>query len=59
VAFFLGRVKRRTFIQIGLFCMGLAMFGFASTTLVKDNITQFLIFTFMARFLQGFSSSAI
>lgn len=44
---------------MGLFCMGIAMFGFAIASWFHTNLHVFIIMTFATRFLQGFSSSAI
>ena len=39
--------------------MGVSMFGFAIASWFHSNLSVFIVITFMTRFLQGFSSSAI
>lgn len=61
IGFFLRRFRRRNFVQMGLFCMGLAMLGFAVASWFSDRPGLYIFYgiTFATRFLQGFSSSAI
>lgn len=58
IGYFLTKVKRRNFVQFGLFSMSIAMFGFALASKVNTN-SGFLIMAFITRFVQGFASSSI
>lgn len=58
IGYFLTKVKRRNFVQFGLFSMSIAMFGFALGSYATTN-SGFLATTFVTRFIQGFASSSI
>ena len=58
IGILLTKIKRRSFVQFGIFMMSMAMFIFAATAYI-ENIHLFLTVCFITRFIQGFASSSI
>ena len=50
IGYFLTKVKRRNFVQFGLFSMGIAMYGFALASYSRSK-SGFLITAFVTRFI--------